>query len=70
MGIPPTGRHIAAITGITIHRFADGKLVESWASYDMMGFMQQLTAEEWLAQGGNGWRKESGLRPYRPHWVT
>ncbi|MHC4147702.1 MAG: ester cyclase, partial [Planctomycetota bacterium] len=51
IGIPPTGRHIAAITGITIHRFADGKLVESWASYDMMGFMQQLTAEEWLAQG-------------------
>ena len=51
MGIPPTGRHIATITGITIHRFADGKLVESWASYDMMGFMQQLTAEEWSPEG-------------------
>jgi len=50
MGIPPTGRHIA-ITGISIHRFADGEFVESWASYDMMGFMQQLTAEEWPAQG-------------------
>ncbi len=50
MGIPPTGRQIA-ITGITIHRFANGELVESWASYDMMGMMQQLTAEEWSAQG-------------------
>jgi steroid delta-isomerase-like uncharacterized protein len=50
MGIPPTGRHIA-IKGITIHRFANGKLVESWASYDMMGMIQQLTAEEWPAQG-------------------
>jgi steroid delta-isomerase-like uncharacterized protein len=50
MGIGPTGRQIA-VKGITIHRFADGELVESWASYDMMGMMQQLTAEEWPAQG-------------------
>jgi len=50
MGIPPTGRQIA-VKGITIHRFANGKFVESWASYDMMGMMQQLTAEEWPAQG-------------------
>jgi len=50
MGIPSTGRQIA-IKGITIHRFADGELVESWASYDMMGMMQQLTAEQWPAQG-------------------
>jgi len=50
MGIPPTGRHIA-ITGISIHRFADGKFVESWVSYDMLGMMQQLTAEEWSPEG-------------------
>jgi hypothetical protein len=50
MGIPPTGRQIA-ITGISIHRFADGEFVESWASYDTMGMMQQLTAEEWSAEG-------------------
>ncbi|MBM3235632.1 ester cyclase [Candidatus Poribacteria bacterium] len=43
MSIPPTGKQIT-ITGITIHRFADGKFVESWFSYDMLGFMQQLTA--------------------------
>ncbi|MFC1717486.1 ester cyclase [Candidatus Poribacteria bacterium] len=42
-GIPATGRPIA-VTGISIHRFADGKFVESWVSYDMLGMMQQLTA--------------------------
>jgi steroid delta-isomerase-like uncharacterized protein len=50
MGIPPTGRHIA-ITGISIHRFADDRFVESWVSYDMLGMMQQLTAEEWSPEG-------------------
>jgi steroid delta-isomerase-like uncharacterized protein len=50
MGIPPTGRQIA-IAGISIHRFADGQFVESWASYDSLGMMQQLTAEEWSADG-------------------
>ena len=43
MGIPATGRQIA-ITGISIHRFADGEFVESWASYDSLGMMQQITA--------------------------
>jgi steroid delta-isomerase-like uncharacterized protein len=50
MGIPPTGRQIA-ITGISIHRFADGQFVESWVSYDVLGMMQQLTAEEWSPEG-------------------
>lgn len=50
VGIPPTGRQIA-IAGISIHRFADGGFVESWASYDSLGMMQQLTAEEWPAEG-------------------
>jgi len=42
MGIPPTGRQIA-ITGISIHCFADGEFVESWVSYDSQGMMQQIT---------------------------
>lgn len=50
MGIPPTGRQIA-ITGTTIHRFADGKFVESWASYDSLGMVQQLTTPEWPIAG-------------------
>ena len=43
MGIPPTGRPVE-FTGATIHRFADGKIVENWWSYDALGMMQQITA--------------------------
>jgi steroid delta-isomerase-like uncharacterized protein len=50
MGISPTGRQMS-ITGTSIHRFADGKFVESWASYDSMGMMQQLTTPEWPLAG-------------------
>ncbi len=42
MGIPPTGKEVTA-TGILIQRFADGKIVEDWESFDFLGFMQQLT---------------------------
>jgi len=41
MGIPATGKEIT-ITGITIHRFVDGKFVESYFSYDMLGALIQL----------------------------
>jgi steroid delta-isomerase-like uncharacterized protein len=43
LGIPPNGK-LVEITGITIHRIVDGKLVEHWANADLMGFMQQLGA--------------------------
>jgi steroid delta-isomerase-like uncharacterized protein len=45
VGIPPTGRTITW-TGITLHRFADGKIVENWWAYDALGMMQQITAPE------------------------
>ncbi len=41
MGIPPTGRQIT-ITGIDIHRLADGKVVETWEIYDGLGMLIQL----------------------------
>ena len=41
MGIPPTGKQ-AAVTGITIDRFANGKIVESWYNFDALGLLQQL----------------------------
>ena len=50
MGIPPTGRQVT-ITGISVHRFADGKFAETWASDDVLGMMEQLTAEEWPLEG-------------------
>jgi predicted ester cyclase len=43
LGIPPTG-NVVEITGISIHRIADGKLVEHWANADQLGLMQQLGA--------------------------
>ncbi|MGZ3421093.1 MAG: ester cyclase [Polyangiales bacterium] len=41
MDIPPTGK-TASITGVTIDRIQNGKVVESWINWDMAGLMQQL----------------------------
>ena len=41
MGIAPTGRK-AAVTGITIQRVQDGRVVEGWTNWDLMGLLQQL----------------------------
>ena len=41
MNIPPTGKQFT-VTGIEIHRFTDGKLVELWNIMDMLGALQQL----------------------------
>jgi steroid delta-isomerase-like uncharacterized protein len=41
--IPPTGRQMT-MTGITIFRIANGKLVEGWTNADTLGMLQQLGA--------------------------
>jgi len=41
MGMPPTSRRIRA-AAIQIFRFADGKIVESWAARDDLGVLKQL----------------------------
>lgn len=38
---PPTGRQIEQ-EGITKHRIEDGKIVEEWERYNLLGFLQQL----------------------------
>ena len=38
---PPTGNRIE-VTGITLQRFAEGKIVEDWTVYHALGMMQQL----------------------------
>src|SRR5918994_7491815 len=38
---PATGNRIE-ITGITIDRFADGKIVEEWTNYDALSLLQQI----------------------------
>jgi steroid delta-isomerase-like uncharacterized protein len=52
MGIPATGKRVS-ITGISINRILDGKIVESWGEADMMGMMQQLGVVPAPAQGGD-----------------
>jgi len=41
MGISPTGKQVT-LTGISIFRFAGGKLIERWNNTDDLGLMQQL----------------------------
>jgi steroid delta-isomerase-like uncharacterized protein len=43
MGLAPTGK-IVTVTGISIDRFADGKVAESWTNWDVLGLMRQLGA--------------------------
>jgi len=42
-GIPATGRRVE-VSGITISRIRDGRLVENWGNYDLLGMLQQLGA--------------------------
>jgi steroid delta-isomerase-like uncharacterized protein len=51
MGIAPTNKH-ATVTGVNIDRYQDGKVVEAWASYDMLGMLQQLGVVPVLAPAG------------------
>jgi steroid delta-isomerase-like uncharacterized protein len=44
-GTPPSGKRVE-INGITIERFADGKVVESWRSMDTLGLLRQIGALE------------------------
>jgi steroid delta-isomerase-like uncharacterized protein len=40
-GIAPTGKQFN-ISGVSIARFANGKMVEGWVNWDALGLMQQL----------------------------
>ena len=41
LGIPPTGKE-CHVTGLSMVRIADGKWVEGWQNWDMLGLMQQI----------------------------
>jgi len=41
MGIAPTGKQVT-MTGISIIRIVDGKIVEEWGEMDMLSMMQQV----------------------------
>ena len=40
-GIPPTGKRVE-FSGLSINRFANGKVVEGWMHPDRLGLLQQL----------------------------
>jgi steroid delta-isomerase-like uncharacterized protein len=42
-GVKPTGERVA-MSGIVISRVAEGKIVEEWDEYDLLGLMRQLGA--------------------------
>jgi len=48
-GIAPTGRQFT-ISGVSIARFAGGKVVEGWVNWDALGLMQQLGVVPELAK--------------------
>jgi steroid delta-isomerase-like uncharacterized protein len=41
LGIPPTSKQVK-VPGINIERIVDGKIVEWWHNFDMLGWLQQL----------------------------
>ena len=48
-GIAPTGKHIT-ITGLTVARVSNGKIVEGYVNWDALGLMQQLGVVPQLAK--------------------
>jgi steroid delta-isomerase-like uncharacterized protein len=41
MGFAPTHKH-ATVHGMDMNRYENGKVVEGWITYDMLGLLQQL----------------------------
>jgi steroid delta-isomerase-like uncharacterized protein len=44
-GVAPSGEHVT-ITGITIDRFEEGRIVEAWRSMDTLGLLRGIGAIE------------------------
>src|SRR5260370_38782466 len=71
-GIAPTGKQIT-ISGITVGRFAHGKIAQGYANWDALGLMQQLGVVPQLAAKVQAAapRQPSSLSPInrkpRPH---
>jgi steroid delta-isomerase-like uncharacterized protein len=43
LGIAPTGKQVT-VSGITLSRLKEGKVVEEWTTWDTLGMLQQLGA--------------------------
>ncbi len=63
LGVPAAGKQFT-VTGITVLRFARGKIVEDWVNWDALGLMQQLGAVPASGQAKAataGWRQFQGI---------
>jgi len=61
-GVPGSGKRVE-VSGINIDRFEGGKMVEEWASYDLLGGLRQIGAipepgQEEEAKAAEGEREE------------
>jgi steroid delta-isomerase-like uncharacterized protein len=43
MSLPPSGKPVM-MTGISVHRIVDNRIVESWHEYNILGMLHQLGA--------------------------
>ena len=43
MGIAPTGKDVV-VSGLTLSRLRNGKIVEEWSNWDTLGMLQQIGA--------------------------
>jgi steroid delta-isomerase-like uncharacterized protein len=50
-GVAPTGKDVT-VTGISVYRITDGKMVEIWVQSDTLGLLQQIGAIPAAGQAG------------------
>lgn len=65
-GLAPTGAH-GSVTGISIDRWKDGKVVEAWAEWDNLGLARQLGAAP--PEGSAAEKLGIGLQRLMARWM-
>ena len=65
-GLAPTGAH-GSVTGMSIDRWKDGKVVEAWAEWDNLGLARQLGAAP--PEGSVGEKIGTGLQRLMARWM-
>jgi predicted ester cyclase len=65
-GLAPTGVH-GSVTGISIDRWKDGRVVESWVEWDNLGLARQLGAAP--PEGSLGEKIGIGLQRLNARWM-
>ena len=65
-GLAPTGAR-ASVTGISIDRWQDGKVVEAWTQWDNLGLARQLGAAP--PEGSVGEKIGMGLQRLMARWM-